>query len=75
MATATISLEVDAESARAFSAASAEERRKLQLLLNLRLRELTARPARPLTEVMDEIGRYAAARGLTPQILESLVRR
>lgn len=74
MATATISLEVDADSARAFSAASAEERRKLQLLLSLRLRELTAHPGRPLKEVMDEIGRHAEANGLTPEILKSLLR-
>ena len=74
MATTTISLEVDADSARAFSAASAEDRRKLQLLLGLRLRELTARPARPLEEVMDEMGREAEAGGLTADILESLLR-
>jgi len=73
MPTATISIEVDADSARAFSEASAEERRKLQLLLNLRLRELTAAPARPLKEIMDEIGARAASRGLTPEILESLL--
>jgi hypothetical protein len=73
MATATISLEVDPDTARAFSSASAEDRRKLQLLLRLRLRELTERPARPLKDVMDEIGRYAEERGLTPEILESLL--
>jgi hypothetical protein len=71
---ATIALEVDAETARAFACASAEDRRKLQLLLRMRLRELTARPARPLNEIMDDIGRYAEARGLTPEILESLLR-
>ena len=74
MATATISLEVDADTARAFSAASDEDRRKLQLLLRLRLRELTHRPARSLKEIMDEIGRHAEAHGLTPEILESLLR-
>ena len=74
MATETISLEVDADAARAFSTASAEDRRKLQLLLSLRLRELTSQPVRPLKEVMDEIGRYAEARGMTPEILESLLR-
>jgi hypothetical protein len=74
MATATIALEVDADTARAFAAASAEDQRKLQLLLSLRLRELTTRPARPFKEVMDEIGRNAEARGLTPEILESLLR-
>ena len=74
MARATIALEVDADTARAFAAASAEDQRKLQLLLSLRLRELTTRAARPLKEVMDEIGRDAEARGLTPEILESLLR-
>ena len=74
MATTTISLEVDADSARAFSAAPAAERRKLELLLGLRLRKLTVRPARPLKEVMDDIGREAEARGLTPDILDSLLR-
>ena len=74
MATQTIPLEVDSETARAFSEASSEDRRKLQLLLRLRLRELTSRPARPLKDIMDEIGREAAARGLTPEILESLLR-
>jgi hypothetical protein len=74
MATTTISLEVDADSARAFLAAPAEGRRKLQLLLSLRLRELTARPARPLNEVMDDVGREAEARGLTPETLDSLLR-
>ncbi len=74
MATATIALEVDADTAKAFAASSAEDQRKLQLLLRLRLRELTARPARPLKEVMDEIGQYAEARGLTPETLDSLLR-
>ena len=73
MPIATIALEVDADTARAFSAASASDRLELQLLLALRLRELIARPARPLREVMDEIGRHAEAQDLTPEILESLL--
>jgi hypothetical protein len=72
MVTATIALEVDADTARAFAAASAEDRQKLQLVLRLRLRELTGRPIRPLRKVMDEIGRHAEARGLTPENLEPL---
>jgi hypothetical protein len=74
MSSTTIALEVDAESARAFTEASPEDRRKLQLLLGIRLRELTARPARPLSEVMDEIGRDANARGLTPEKLDIMLR-
>ena len=73
MTTATISIQVDAESARAFESASPDERRKLQLLLNLRLKELTMGPGRPLREIMHEISAQAEARGLTPEILEKLL--
>jgi hypothetical protein len=73
MTTATISIEVDSEAARAFAQASADERRKLELLLALRLRELTIGPIRPLRKIMDEIGAKAESRGLTPEILDSLL--
>ena len=73
MELATISIEVDPDSARIFSEASLEERQKLELLLRLRLRELTTGPVRSLREIMDEIGARAEARGLTPEILESLL--
>ena len=74
MTTATISIEVDSDAARAFVQASAEERRKLELLLALRLRELTSGPIRPLRQIMDEIGTKAEARGMTPKILDSLLK-
>ena len=73
MTIATILLQVDPESVRAFAGASAEERRKLELLLKLRLRELTCTAPRPLRQVMDEIGAYAETEGLTPEKLESLL--
>lgn len=73
MATATISITVDADAARAFSGAPTEERRKLQLLLSLRLRELTVTPGRPLQEIMNDMGAYAEAQGLTAEVLESLL--
>lgn len=73
MASSTISIEVDAETARAFAEANDEQRRKLQLLLKLRLRELTVNPTRSLRQIMDEMGQEAEARGLTPEILESLL--
>ena len=59
MESATISIEVDADTARVFTAASTEERRKLQFLLGHRLRELTVGPARPLKDIMREIGMRA----------------
>ena len=74
MTTATISLEVDEDTARTFAAATAADRRKLQLLLRLRLREFTVCLPRPLNEAMDDVGRHAEAVGLTPEVLESLLR-
>lgn len=73
MATAAISIEVDAAVARAFAAASTEDRRKMEVLLSLRLQELTAKPARSLKAIMDDIGAHAVAQGLTPGILESML--
>jgi hypothetical protein len=69
----TISIEVDPDAARAYEAASAEEKRKLQLLLSLRLREIISAPPKPLVEIMDKMGAEAESRGLTPEILESLM--
>ena len=74
MATATISIEVDDETARAYAEASEEQQRKLQLLLKLRLKEIVNAPQKSLEQVMDEIGAAAQARGLTPEILESILR-
>jgi hypothetical protein len=75
MATATLTIQVSEEAARAFAQVSPEDQRKIQLLLDLRLRDLTISPPprRSLQAVMDEIGNNAAARGLTPAVLESLL--
>ena len=74
MGTANITITVDEAAARAFVEASPNERRNLQLLLSLRLQELTAAPGKSLQAVMDEIGAAAETRGLTPEILETLLR-
>ena len=73
MAASTIMLSVDSETARMYDSASAEEQRKLQVLLRLRLRELTSQPKRILNEIMDDIGAQAESRGFTPEVLESLL--
>lgn len=70
----SISIQVDAEIAQAFAAFPEEKQRKIELLLGLRLRELTTRKVRPLGEIMDEIGREAEARGMTPEILDSILK-
>ncbi len=66
----TITIRVNAEVARAFEAASKEQRRKLEALLSLKLGDVT-RCKRPLEEVMSDISRNVQERGLTPEILNS----
>lgn len=67
-----ITIQVDPEAALAYRSVSVEERRKLDLLLSLRLREVT-RPGTSLEDVMDELSRNAQERGLTPEILQSIL--
>jgi hypothetical protein len=74
MSTENISITVDADAARSFFEAPPEERRKMEILLGLRLRELTSKDARSLKEIMDEIGSQAEAKGLTPEMVESMLR-
>lgn len=70
---ATITLVVENDLAQAYEAASSEDQVKLQLLMGLRLRELTAPPSRPLSVIMDDIGMRAEALGLTQEHLETLL--
>ena len=73
MATTVITMTVDPDLAQAYKAAPARDRSKLRLLLDLWLRELFVRST-PLTELMDEFGDKAAARGLTAEKLEDMLR-
>ena len=74
MTTETISIEVDSDTAREFASADVERRRKLGMLLGLELRAMLKRPQRKLLEIMDDMGAYAESQGLTPEILESLLK-
>ena len=69
----TITIVVDPDLADAYRAASDQDRRTLDLFLILRLRDIM-RTAESLHDVMAEITRNARARGLTPEILEELLR-
>ncbi len=68
-----IAIPVDADTARAYQAASEDDQKKMQVLLRLRLRELTTTPTIALRGLMDEIGAEAEARGLTPEIVATLL--
>lgn len=72
MTIATITIPLDPDTARIYTGASTEDQRKLRLLLSLWLREFSMSPT-PLKVIMDEISDKAQARGLTPEILESLL--
>ena len=67
-----ITVSVDADVAKAYRSASESERRKLDLLINLRLRDVT-KPGKSLREIMLELSRNAQRRGLTPEILRSIL--
>jgi hypothetical protein len=73
MTNSTISIPIDAETALAYSQATLEEQKKIQMLLSLRVRELFAQPDLSLQQIMDNIGAKAEAQGLTPEILEALL--
>ena len=70
--TDTITITVDPDLADAYRAASDQDRRKLDLLLNLHLRDVM-QTGESLRDAMAEITRNARARGLTPEILEELL--
>ena len=70
--TETITVAVDSEVAAAYRAASNVDRRKLDLLINLRLRDAT-RTEESLREVILEVSRQAQRRGLTPAILQDIL--
>lgn len=67
-----ITVSVDADVANAYRSASDEDRRKMDLLVNLRLRDATRSKA-SLKDVMLEISQNAQQRGLTPDVLQSML--
>ena len=73
MQTEEITIRVDPEAARAYRATSEQERRKLDILLSLRLHDVL-RPSGSLEDFMRDISRKAQERGLTPDVLETILR-
>jgi hypothetical protein len=68
----TITIQVSPAAAKVYRRASDTERKKLELLLNLRLLEVT-RYRKSLEDVIRETSRSAKARGLTSKILDKLL--
>lgn len=73
METREITIRVDADAAKAYTAASPEEREKIDLLLSLRLSQVTG-PSAPLEQVMREISEAAQKRSLTEERLSEILR-
>ena len=67
-----ITVSVDSDVAKFYRSVSDSDRRKLDLLVNLRLREATESP-KSLRGIMREMSRDAQRRGLTPEILQSIL--
>lgn len=72
MPTEQITINVDPQTAQAYRAVAEQDRRKLDLLLSLRLQD-ALRTKGSLQELMREVSRKAQERGLTPEILESIL--
>jgi hypothetical protein len=69
---ATVTVSVDNEAAKIFQKASSSDQKKMQLLMSLWLREF-GKPSITLEKLMDDISLKAKERGLTPEILESIL--
>ncbi|MGH9821917.1 MAG: hypothetical protein ACREDR_01460 [Blastocatellia bacterium] len=73
MSTETITMEVDSEAANLFRGASAEERKKMEALVAIWLMEIGGPGSRPLQDILNDIGEKASKRGMTPEILSSMM--
>ena len=67
-----ITVSVDSDVAQFYRSASDNERRKLDLLVNLRLRDATE-SRNSLRDIMLRVSHNAQWRGLTPEILQSIL--
>lgn len=69
----TITLPIDPEAAKAYNAATPGDQRKIQALISFWLRELATAPP-DLKKLMDDVSQKARDQGMTPEILDSLLK-
>lgn len=74
MAVETITIRLEPEAAKVYRSAPPETRKKLQALLSLWLQELATADTGVLKQIMSNLSRKAQARGLTPEVLDSLLK-
>ena len=73
MLTESITLEVESDVARLYNDAPQTDKEKLQALFGSWLKQYAEADVDSLKRTMDEMSQTAQSRGLTPEILESLL--
>ncbi len=68
----TVKIPLDNETAKIYEKAPLADKKKIQLLMSLWLREFE-KPSVALDRSMDDIARKAKKRGLTPEVLEAIL--
>ncbi len=66
-----ITIQVDPEIAKAYREAEPEKQQKIQIFLNIMLQKAVGQ--KPLLDIMEEASQQAIAKGMTPEILESIL--
>ena len=67
-----ITIQVDPEIAKAYREAEPEKQQKIQIFLNIMLQKAVSQ--NPLLDIMEEASQQAVANGMTPEILESILK-
>lgn len=68
-----ITLTLDAEAVKAYKASSPEDQKRMQSFLSFWLEEMTRKTSPSLKSLMDQISGQARARGMTEEILNSIL--
>ena len=74
MPTETIKVPLDPEAAKAYNAVPPEDREKIKALLSVWVRDLAKAEPADLKKLMDNVSRKAQAQGITPEVLQSLLK-
>jgi hypothetical protein len=74
MKTSTISILIDDKAAQLYEAAPAEKREQLRQLISYLVEEFADSTPASLFALMDEMSREASEKGLTSEILDSILR-
>ncbi|MDB9307532.1 MAG: hypothetical protein ACK5WC_08020 [Aphanizomenon sp.] len=67
-----ITIQVEPEIAKAYREAEPEKQQKIQIFLNIMLQKAVSQ--KPLLDIMEEASQQAIAKGMTPEILESILK-